>query len=130
MMRLELHCPACDSENTQRLSLVHLLRGDTGLGARLFPSPRLTPPYKPPAVMLGLLAGLIVGTAIFQVLPWELVAWSLLPVVLTWVSVTIWLHLSYKQRLMVWEDRVDKHFFCWRCGRSSIRTSRSPRSPL
>lgn len=118
-MALDLNCPSCASDTTQRLSMMRsqqtaggtLGKGQTVLAAS-FQEPR-----KPWASTIGFVIGLctIPIVSAFSGRSTN----SPVPVIgflLVWLGIRYWIKQTYDIQLQKWQDKLEESFICLRCG--------------
>jgi transcription elongation factor Elf1 len=115
-MALDLTCPTCRSENTQRLTIMKSQQSFTGSAGQTALAAHLKPPAKPWGSILVLVIGLgVLGMAV-AVSFWARNPWPIIPVFALWIGSGLWMRKVYQQKLREWERYLDAHFICLRCG--------------
>ena len=117
-MALDLKCPSCDCDNTQRLSVMwdqQSVVGTIGNG-QTFLAASLKAPLKPWALTVGFIIALCT-IPIFSALPSGLESLVfLLGFPLVWLGIRYWMNQNYEAKYQKWKDNLDENFICLRCG--------------
>lgn len=115
-MVLDLRCPTCASDYTQRLSMMRDLQGlpdSAGEPARVAP---LKAPAKPWGFLLGFVLGLLLTVLIVTQNGWGRSPWLVLIFFAVWMGTGVVLLWPYRRKLREWRHYLDTHFICHRCG--------------
>ena len=128
MPRFDFKCPSCETERTQRLSLLRRFYGDGGFVGLEFASKGLERPHQPWGFTLGFFLGLLLGSFAYEFLPERFMLVSVAVLILVWVSVGGWAWMSYKDKRVAWERELEQYFLCLRCG--EVFRPQSPRHGL
>ncbi|MGH7205717.1 MAG: hypothetical protein ACREI2_05865 [Nitrospiraceae bacterium] len=116
MPPLDLTCPSCGTERTQRLNLLRRFYGDGGFVGHAFLSEGLERPHQPWGFTAGFLVGLLLGAISYVILPEAYQLFSVLPLVLGWLGVGVRARMKYHDKRAKWESALDQYFMCLRCG--------------
>jgi hypothetical protein len=115
-MGLDLKCPTCGSENTQRLTILKSQQTFTGSAGQTALAAHLRPPPKPGGFVIGFIVGAGLLAALFAVSLWERNPIPVVFSVLIWLGTGWWMRRPYERKFREWERYLDAHFFCLRCG--------------
>jgi len=113
---LDLTCPSCGIDRTQRLSLLRRFYGDGGFVGQAFLLEGLERPHQPWGYTTGLFVGLLLGAMSYVILPEAYKLFSILPLVLGWLGVGVRARMNYRDKRAKWESNLDQFFLCLRCG--------------
>jgi len=113
---LDLTCPSCGTERTQRLSLLRRFYGDGGFVGHAFLIEGLERPHRPWGFTAGFLVGLLLGAISYVILPEEYQLFSVVPLVLGWLGVGVRARMTYRDKRTKWEIALEQYFLCLRCG--------------
>jgi len=113
---LDLTCPSCGIDRTQRLSLLRRFYGDGGFVGQAFLLEGLERPHQPWAYTTGLFVGLVLGALTYLILPEGYKLFSILPLVLGWLGVGFRARMNYRDKRAKWESNLEQYFLCLRCG--------------
>lgn len=113
---MNLTCPSCRSDNTQRLSLMQAQQTSTGLAGQTALAAKLGPPKKQHwfvvSFILAIPAGMIVGAMTSS----SITPWGGLAFLLIWLVVGSVGKGYEEQRFREWQRYCEEQFICLRCG--------------
>jgi hypothetical protein len=115
-MPLDLKCPTCGSENTQRLSIMKSQQTFTGSAGQTALAAQVKAPPTPWGFAIGFGAGLAVLVLLLMISDWDRNPLYLVLFVLIWVGTGVWMRRPYEPKFREWERYLDAHFICLRCG--------------
>ena len=116
MPQPDLKCPTCDSERTQRLSLLRRFYGDGGFAGPEFVDKGLERPRKPWGFTIGFLVGLLLGAITYELLPEGYTLLAVASLILAWIGIGVRFRMSYGDKRAQWEGTIKQYFLCLRCG--------------
>lgn len=113
---MNLTCPACHSENTQRLSVMQAQQSKTGLSGQTILAAQLGPPKKQHWFVIGLILALPAGGLVGAATSASATPWGGLIFLFTWLVVGA-IGKGYEERkVQEWQLYCEAHFICLRCG--------------
>jgi hypothetical protein len=115
-MALNLKCPTCGSDNTQRLSIMKSQQTFTGSAGQTALAAHVQPPPRPWGFVIGFVVGLGVLGLLFAVSMWDRNPLPIVLAVMIWVGIGLWMRGPYLVKYREWERYLDAHFICLRCG--------------
>ena len=115
-MALDLTCPTCRSENTQRLTIMKSQQSFTGSAGQTALAAHLKPPPRPWAAVVLHVCGLGVLAIAGGVAFWTHNPWVIVPILPLWIAAWLWIRNDYQRKLREWERYLDMNFICLRCG--------------
>jgi RNA polymerase subunit RPABC4/transcription elongation factor Spt4 len=115
-MALDLTCPTCRSENTQRLTIMKSQQSFTGSAGQTALAAHLKPPAKPWGLALVFVIGMGALAMAVAIALWTRNPLPVIPVLAIWIAAGLWMRKTYQHTLREWERYLDAHFICLRCG--------------
>lgn len=115
-MALDLTCPICRSENTQRLTIMKSQQSFTGSAGQTTLAAHLKPPPKPWGAILVFVGGFVLFALAAVVALWTHDFWLMVLVVPIWIGASVWMQKGHQREVREWERYLDMHFICLRCG--------------
>lgn len=115
-MALNLTCPTCNSDNTQRLNMMKGQQSFTGMAGQTTLAAALNKPGKPWAYLLGFVCSVVALMLCLAILPKDTQGVSFLVFIYTWWAVGRYITLGYLEQIDRWETYLEENFICLRCG--------------
>ncbi|MBI4400019.1 MAG: zinc ribbon domain-containing protein [Nitrospirae bacterium] len=115
-MVLDLRCPTCASDYTQRLSMMRGLQGLTDSAGQTALVAPLKAPAKPWGFLLGFVLGLLLTVLIVTQNGWSRSPLLVVIFFTAWIGTGVLVIWPYRRKLREWQQYLDAHFICHRCG--------------